>query len=228
MTRLVLISDTHNTRPLLPSGDILIHAGDHTIRGSRAETEAAAEWLAEQAKKFKWIVTVGGNHDWFMYHAHAEVMRGFFAHYGFGIIYLENEFTEVEGIKIWGSPVQPEFCNWAWNEARGPQIKATWDQIPEGLDVLITHGPPYHVLDWVGKERVGCQDLRDALDRAQPKVHVFGHIHSGYGKAQTFAQGGRTTQCYNASVVDEAYKLNAKHKPWVLDYDGQQFTEVVQ
>jgi Icc-related predicted phosphoesterase len=230
MTRFVLISDTHMTQPLLPSGDILVHAGDHTLSGSRKETEAAFQWLGIQARKFKYIVTVGGNHDWFAYHAHSEVMRDFIRPFASNIVYLENESALLcmgsQEISFYGSPVQPEFCNWAWNEARGTQIKATWDRIPNNVDVLVTHGPPHHVLDWVGRERVGCQDLRDALDRAQPQVHVFGHIHAGYGKAQTFVQGGRTTQCYNASVVGEDYKLDPQHKPWVLDYDGETFVEV--
>ena len=230
MTRFVLISDTHLQEPVLPQGDVLVHAGDFTMSGSLSETRQAMKWLGRAARNFEHVVCVGGNHDFFMYHAHAEVMRDFIRPYGKNIIYLENESalicTDDKEIKIWGSPVQPEFCNWAWNEERGSQIKATWDRIPAGLDLLITHGPPHHILDWVGHDRVGCRDLRDALDRVQPKVHVFGHIHGGYGKAQAFTSDGATTQCYNAAVVGEDYKLDPKHKPWVLDYDGKTFTEV--
>lgn len=229
MTRFVLISDTHNRQPNLPEGDILLHAGDHTLRGSQRETQMAGEYLGRQAKRFKHIVTIGGNHDWFMYHAHAEVMRQFFAKYADNIVYLENELwaTELDGkvFSIYGSPVQPEFCNWAWNESRGEEIRRTWDRIPTfGVDILMTHGPAHHILDWVGHERVGCADLRETLSRVQPKLFVFGHIHAAYGKAQAFIEVGRTIDCYNASVVDEGYKL--ANKPWVLDYDGEKFTEV--
>jgi len=235
MTRFVLISDTHNTKPVLPRGDILVHAGDLTVRGTRAETEAAMLWLGLQAMQFKFVVFVGGNHDWFLYHlsreAGKDAVRDFVRPWGSNIIYLENELwaEEFEGkvVSFWGSPAQPEFCDWAWNYARDSDIRAVWDKIPTfGVDVLVTHGPPYHVLDWVGKDRVGCQDLRDAIDRVQPKVHVFGHIHAGHGKAQTFSVGGATTQCYNAAVTGENYKLAPKHHPWVLDYDGKTFTEV--
>jgi Icc-related predicted phosphoesterase len=229
--RLCLISDTHLQEPELPKDcDVLVHAGDFTLSGSRKETEQAFRWLGKVASDFKAVVCCAGNHDWFAYHAHAEVMRDFIRPYGENIIYLENESALLcingQEIKVYASPVQPTFCNWAWNEARGSQIKATWDRIPTGLDLLITHGPPYHVLDWVGRDRVGCDDLRNALDRVQPKVHVFGHIHAAHGKAQTFAVGGATTQCYNAAVVGEDYKLDPKHHPWVLDYDGTTFTEV--
>jgi Icc-related predicted phosphoesterase len=167
-----------------------------------------------------------------MYHAHAEVMRGFFAPYSDRIVYLENEFAELEGIKFWGSPVQPEFCGWAWNEERGEEIRKTWAQIPNDIDVLVTHGPPMGILDWVGRTHVGCEELRLAIHRAQPKVHVFGHIHGAYGKRgirypETVYPGFyKATQFYNAAIVSDAYKLDPKHKPWVLDYDGTTFTEV--
>jgi Icc-related predicted phosphoesterase len=230
MTRFVLISDTHNTKPPLPQGEVLIHAGDLTGSGTRKETEAAMQWLGWQALKFEWVVFVGGNHDWFLYHLSKEAgvnaVRQFVRPYGENIIYLEDEFAGVKGASIYGSPVQPEFCNWAWNQSRGAEIRATWDKIPTGIDMLITHGPPYHVLDWVGKDRVGCQDLRDALDRVQPKVHVFGHIHAGHGKAKTFSPDGATTDCYNAAVVNDTYQLDPKHHPWVLEWDGKKFTEV--
>lgn len=230
MKRFVLISDTHNTEPALPRGEILVHAGDLTGNGGRKQTEAAMRWIGEQAQKFEWVVFVGGNHDWFFYHLSramgANAVREFVRPYGENIIYLEDEFTLVAGAKIYGSPAQPEFCNWAWNYERGAEIKAVWDKIPENMDMLITHGPPHHILDWVGRDRVGCEDLRNTLDRVQPQVHVFGHIHAGHGKAQTFVQGGRTTQCYNAAIVNEAYKLDPKHHPWVLAWDGKTFTEL--
>jgi predicted phosphodiesterase len=235
MTRIVVISDTHMHEPEIPSGDLLLHAGDFTMSGSRKETEKALAWFGKTAKSFQHALCIGGNHDFFLYHLSNELgpqaVRDFvFKHAAPNVIYLENELwaTELEGkvFSVYGSPAQPEFGGMAWNKERGPEIRAVWDNIPTlGVDVLMTHGPAYHVLDWVGRDRVGCQDLRDALDRVQPKVHAFGHIHAGYGKAQTFAQGGRTTQCYNASVVGEDYKLNPKHKPWVLDYNGENFVE---
>ena len=229
--RFVLISDTHLQEPVLPKGEVLIHAGDLTASGSRRETERAMRWLGNVARNFEWVVFVGGNHDFFFYHLSHEMgvnaVREFVRPYGENIIYLEDELTTVAGARIYGSPAQPEFCDWAWNYRRGAEIGAVWDRIPENVDLLITHGPPFHVLDWVGKERVGCQDLRDALDRVQPKVHVFGHIHAGHGKAQTYTAGNRiATTCYNAAVVDESYKLDPKHNPWVLAWDGKTFTEL--
>lgn len=243
MKRIVLISDTHNHKPSLPAGDILLHAGDFTMHGSARETLSAMEWLGVQASKFEHVVITGGNHDWFLYHLSRELgtqaVREFvFKHAAPNVMYLENELwaTELDGkvFSVYGSPVQPEFGGMAWNKERGPEIRAVWNNIPMGVDVLMTHGPAYHVLDWVGRDRVGCDDLREALDRVMPKLHVFGHIHAAYGKARTFGPGGVTTECYNAALCGEAqpglksYPLDPKHKPWVLDYDGEKFVEAAQ
>jgi Icc-related predicted phosphoesterase len=119
-------------------------------------------------------------------------------------IYLENSGTELAGLKIWGSPVQPEFNNWAFNVARGAAIRRYWQMIPASTDVLITHGPPYGILDTAHPTtaHLGCEELAEAVQQTRPRLHVFGHIHGGYGTAK--ANG---TQFVNASVVDEAYHL---------------------
>lgn len=250
LTRFVLISDTHNHQPELPFGDVLVHAGDLTMMGTRKEIESAMEYLAAQACRFRHVIFIGGNHDWFLYYLGTKyspnAVRNFVRPYGSNILYLENEMVNVPAndgkpIIIYGSPVQPEFCNWAWNKSRGDEIRQTWDRIPAyhpalSIDILLTHGPAHNILDWIGKDRVGCEDLREALDRVQPKLHVFGHIHCAYGKGRIFSRNGlggsRTTECYNAALCGEAdienntYPLDPKHKPWVLDYDGQTFTEV--
>jgi Icc-related predicted phosphoesterase len=62
--------------------------------------------------------------------------------------------------------------------------------IPANTDILITHGPPYGILD---KNRVGfsagCQSLKRAVKRIHPKLHVFGHIHEAGGMVE---MGGTT------------------------------------
>ena len=240
MTRFVLVSDTHTHTPELPEGDILLHAGDLTNTGSLKETTHALEWLAGQAKRFRFVVFCAGNHDWFLYHLSREkgvhAVGNFVSNFAPNIVYLEDELVTLpissttmfaDAVMIYGSPWSPFFYNWAWNAHRGPDIKQHWDKIPVGLDILMTHGPAHHMLDWVGKDRVGCEDLRDALDRIQPKVHLFGHIHAAWGKGVImYADSAIRTQCYNAALVGEDYQLTPKHKPWVLDYDGKNFTEV--
>ena len=102
-----------------------------------------------------------------------------------GVTYLEDEEVEIEGLRLWGSPWQPWFYDWAFNLPRGPALRAKWDRIPAGIDVLVTHGPPHGVLDHVGRgEDVGCEELLEAVRRVRPRLHVFGHIHEGYGQLE--------------------------------------------
>ena len=130
---------------------------------------------------------------------------------------------EVAGLRVWGSPWQPWFYDWAFNLPRGPALREKWDLIPYDTDVLITHGPPFGFLDgaarpasgWsdqdeVSVEHLGCEELRRALDRVRPRLHVFGHIHEGYGRGQL-----ADTILVNASNCDEDYRpVNA---PVVID-----------
>jgi hypothetical protein len=121
-----------------------------------------------------------------------------------GTHYLEDSGIELYGLKIWGSPYQPEFCGWAYQYPRGTD---RWRIIPEGLDILITHGPPLNILDetrryndmhW--KENVGCYDLAAEVRAKKPRLHIFGHIHDAYG----YHNDG-TTKYYNVARCDENY-----------------------
>ena len=112
---------------------------------------------------------------------------------------------------MWGSPWQPWFYDWAFNLQRGPEIRAKWDRIPAGVDVLVTHGPPAGILDRVVDGRsVGCADLLDAVRRVRPLLHVFGHIHEAYGEVERDG-----TRFVNASTCTVRYApVNA---PVVVD-----------
>ena len=180
MPRIVAMADTHNRHSALvvPDGDVLIHAGDLTGRGSLPELEAVADWLRAQPHAHK--VVVGGNHD-FALQRNPEVARALFH----GLTFLEDSEVTLAGLRLWGSPWQPWFYDWAFNLKRGPEIDAKWKLIPEGIDVLVTHGPPHGYGDLVDRgERVGCEDLLRHLGRVKPKLHLFGHIHEDRGEWQ--------------------------------------------
>ena len=100
-----------------------------------------------------------------------------------GVTYLQDQGEMIEGLSIWGSPWQPWFYDWAFNLARGPQLAEKWAMIPNGIDIVVTHGPPMGILDRTDRgEHVGCADLRDQMAILRPRLHVFGHIHEGYGQ----------------------------------------------
>jgi Icc-related predicted phosphoesterase len=221
MPKIVFISDTHGLHGQMqvPEGDILVHAGDMTNVGRINEVAALGVWLREMEKRFKFIVIVAGNHDWLFQKnralAESLINQGTMGEATGKIIYLQDSGVTIDGLKIHGSPQTPWFFDWAFNVRRG-ELKPYWDKIPEGLDILITHGPPSGILDQadphLGSEHVGCEELMEAVERTKPKIHVFGHIHGGYGKMEHV-----NTTFINASICDERYKpINA---PWVIDME---------
>jgi Icc-related predicted phosphoesterase len=118
-------------------------------------------------------------------------------------------------VNIYGSPWQPEFYNWAFNLPRkGNQLKEKWDNIPTDTDILITHGPAYEYVDKVvGQyENLGCELLTERIKEIKPKIHVCGHIHTGYG--YTF---DGDTHYINASVLNEQYAYS--NKPLTIDWN---------
>jgi Icc-related predicted phosphoesterase len=194
--RIVAIADTHGMHDevRLPDGDMLIVAGDICGHSQMREVGEFNRFLGNLDYKHK--ILVAGNHDWPFerFNAAARDMVT-------NAIYLQDEAVEIEGIKIYGSPWQPEFLNWAFNLPRGLPLKHKWDMIPEDTEILVTHGPPYERLDRVSIEPLGSEELKKAVERIKPKYHVFGHIHAGYGSVR-----GEHTVFINASVCTEAYE----------------------
>ncbi len=176
--KIVCISDTHSRHDLteVPDGDILVHAGDITVRGSLDDVESFDRWLGTLPHRYK--VVICGNHDFCFQKAPSEARARIT-----NAIYLEDSGCEIEGLKFYGSPWQPWFGGWAFNLPRGDALAAVWSLIPTGLDVLITHGPPEGILDLTRHgEAVGCRDLLDRVLEVQPRLHVFGHIHEAAGQ----------------------------------------------
>ncbi len=212
--RLVHISDTHGKHDAVkvPPCDVLIHSGDCTDDIGMASLRSFLTWFERQPAKRK--ILVAGNHDG-AFEKWPESARKMVEVLSPSTTYLQDFGCEIDGVKFWGSPIQPEFCNWYFNRKRGHDIKKHWDLIPDGVDVLITHGPAAGLRDVSGfdNESCGCQDLRDALVRVHPSFHLFGHIHHGYGEVKLFNVGYGLTQCYNSSICNERYApVNKPHE----------------
>jgi predicted phosphodiesterase len=192
----------------VPEGDVLLHAGDFTRRGTEEEVRAFGGFLARLAHREK--VVVAGNHD-FLFESEPERARGLLGE----VTYLQDAGVTLAGIRVWGSPWQPWFHDWAFNLPRGAALAEKWALVPEGVDVLVTHGPPLGVMDrvWDGR-RVGCEELARAITRIRPRVHLFGHIHEGYGVRQ---EGGVLS--INASSCNLLYR--PVNPAVVIDWDGE-------
>ncbi len=200
------ISDTHaqHRKLKMPGGDVLIHSGDCCGAGELEDALEFLEWFKEQ--NYAHRILVAGNHDC-IFELIPELMEEECKKRG--IILLNDSGCEIEGVKVWGSPVQPWFCDWAFNRRRGPDIQRHWNLIPKETEILITHGPPHKVRDGVSNsdgsiEHVGCKDLYQKIIQTQVKLHVFGHVHGGRGYAYL---DGRTY--INASSLDEEYEFQA-------------------
>lgn len=162
--------------------------------GSREEIIRLNHWLGTLPHKYK--IIIAGNHDW-LFQKKPELARSLITN----AIYLEDSKAEAMGLEIYGSPWQPEYMSMAFNLPRGRALAQKWAMIPTGIDILITHGPPYQVLDEVPNgERVGCEALLDAVRRVRPRLHIFGHIHHSYGQLKA-----DSTEFANASICDESY-----------------------
>ncbi|TVY41574.1 putative rhamnogalacturonate lyase C [Lachnellula occidentalis] len=210
LTCIICISDTHNTKPSLPEGDILLHAGDLSQYGLFDEIQAQLDWLNAQPHRYK--IIIAGNHDLILDEkfvkaypdreldkpgkSRTDLTWG-------GITYLHNSSVEVEcngrKLKIYGSPMTPKCGNFGFQYDPDEDI---WAGIrPKDTDIVLTHGPPAVHLD----EGKGCRHLLTELWSARPKLVVFGHIHGGRGEERfTF---DRIQECYENILMGV--------RPWI-------------
>lgn len=205
------ISDTHTYHNLLivPEVDMVIFSGDMSIPRelpfSINQCMDFIEWFAKLPIKHK--VCIAGNHDIAI--ERKAVNGGDMM--SKGIIYLENNSTIIEGIKIWGSPITPSFgIGWAFNRKRD-KLYDLWASIPDDTDIVISHGPPKGILDHSYNqdgnvyERCGCAALAKRMRLLEPKLCLFGHIHTTEDiiNAGVLQQSGYKTIYSNGSVVTD-------------------------
>lgn len=206
MTRICAISDLHGNFPQVPECDLLLLGGDlcrHHHDHLWYDRELKP-WIDELASHCK-VIAVAGNHD-FAFEVNPTVIPAM------NWSYLEDSGIEWNGLKIWGSPWQPRFFDWAFNLDE-PELEKKWDLIPSDTDILLLHGPPYgygdkstyrqkqhHDAPWPGYEHTGSPSLLKCIQEIKPKLVVAGHIHNGYGRYEI-----GSTIFVNASLVNDKY-----------------------
>jgi Icc-related predicted phosphoesterase len=191
----------------IPDGDVLVHSGDATMWGTEEEIDKFVEAFLDLPHKHK--VFVPGNHDFGF-----QEDEGQRAKFELGVHYLVDNEIVIDGVKFYGSPWQGDLKRWAWYCKNTIELKAHWDAIPDDTDVLVTHVPPHEILDKLAphamakhggaiEPHIGCIYLKDAaLNRVQPRLHIFGHIHESYGSLKV-----DKTTFINAAVMNEHYHL---------------------
>lgn len=209
------ISDLHGYYPKLEGGDLLIIAGDLTRTDTPEEHFHFCTWVEQQP--YRKIIVIAGNHDNLL---QQDGCLGIGDYDGIKTEYLQDSGIEFEGLKIWGSPWVKRFegmntrCM-AFTVDSERELEEKFRQIPNGIDILVTHSPPRGYFDLVeGKDYTGSWSLLDAIDRVKPRLHVFGHVHEGHVHVRPYLEliknHGHQMPGYpimvNAAYVDEEYK----------------------
>lgn len=218
---ITLLSDTHRKHKLvtnyIPKSDLILHAGDISSMGHEFEINEFVTWYDSLPSDNK--IFIAGNHDWGFQNNIKNVQKILNIYKSYK--YLQDNSIHIKinndpEIKIYGTPHQPYFCNWAFNLPRnGKELKEKWSLIPNDTDILITHTPAYGILDDVENKRgihLGCELLTERIKEIKPKIHICGHIHSGRGY---YFDGN--THFFNASVLGEQYEY--AYTPFVIDWD---------
>jgi Icc-related predicted phosphoesterase len=204
---IVLISDTHelHREVEVPAADLLIHAGDFTMFSkSTAAILDFNKWLGELPHT--WRILTAGNHEFFL-EADPSKRRMIS-----NATLLINESVEIMGLKIWGSPMTPLYGGAFGRSSEQDRVKV-YSNIPDDIDILITHGPPYGILDQApdSDSHAGCHQLLAAVRRIKPMLHVFGHVHGAYGTLSTpdtlFVNAPLPGQGFRLSNPPHAFKL---------------------
>ena len=206
------ISDTHGFHSLLkiPNNiDIVIHSGDfsnyYDVYKNELEARDFLNWYASLDINYK--ILIAGNHDAFAFKIGFTKFKKICKDYG--IIYLENESIEIEGIKIWGSPHTPQFGDWYFMKNRS-KLDRVWQSIPDDSDIVVVHGPPKGIMDLSYKRdhsvgMCGCSALKKRILQIQPKLFLSGHIHNNEDiiNAGTLKLSEYKTIFSNGSVVTD-------------------------
>jgi len=180
--RFVCLSDTHMKHRLIdvPPGDVLLLCGDLLVMDKGAELggvqqlEDINQWLGTLPHRYKLVIA--GNHDRTIEELGKNRVRAIFTN----ATYLQDEEVTLLGIRIYATPVS--IRGLSWNRAfqyrrESDEMRQLVNRIPEGIDILMSHGPPFGY----GDGNRGCRCLRERIHQIQPRYHVFGHIHTHYG-----------------------------------------------
>ena len=220
--KIVAISDLHGNLPTIEEVAIIYCiAGDIMPLNIQSNDRKCRKWLKEEF--IPWannlpcshVVLIAGNHDFVFQRMEKEAIDAIFE--GSKVIYLENSGVQLEGLNIFGTPWCHQFGHWAFM-ADDDALAELFNDIPENVDILLTHDAPYGTSDilfqntaWNIGEHIGCVPLRDAIIEKKPKIVLHGHLHSTNHKKEVLVE----SDVYNVSLLDENYDLI--YDPLILD-----------
>jgi Icc-related predicted phosphoesterase len=216
--KIMFLSDTHGRhREItelygeLPYVDIMIHSGDCTRYGEFEETDLFMNWFTTQNAKHK--VLIAGNHD-FVFQNKERTKQ--LLELNPSITYLQDEFVNIDGIGIYGSPWSPVFGMWAFMKHRNAELDEVWQKVPTDGSVDISVRGNYNV---------GCEMLANRINDIHPKVHVFGHIHECGGMIKDETEVPvKGMVSLNASLLNIRYVL--ANPIWIWDTETNDWSSI--
>ncbi|MDE6702057.1 MAG: metallophosphatase domain-containing protein [Muribaculaceae bacterium] len=188
--RILHLSDTHGCHHQLrnlPEADVAVHSGDFTMNGSQEEAIDFKNWFCDLPYDHK--IFICGNHDECIYGANVEGLDS-------NVHYLCNSGVEIDGVTLYGVPMLMGDCI-------SEKQSFNYLQIPSNTNVLVTHTPPFGILDFDDGINYGSEELLNIVSTINPRLHLFGHIHRQHGilkRAQTtFSNGAILSANYSHS-----------------------------
>lgn len=205
--KIAFMSDTHNCKLLIEEDcDLLIHCGDFSNLGQWNELHQFNQQIfrLKESGRIKKVILVPGNHDLSL---DPDRTNQFDAKSVLSEIdhILIHDYLELDGLKIFGTSYVPTYYNWAFMKDE-EDLLPLYRQIPSGLDILISHGPPRGILDLnERKEHTGSSSMKELIEGLAPKIHCFGHIHPSRGVRQETWANNSQTIFINCACVDHRY-----------------------
>ena len=165
---------------------MIVHSGDFTMMGTEGEALDFMEWFCDLPYRHK--VFIAGNHDFCLRGARLEGLDE-------NCHYLCNSGVQIDGVKFYGVPM-------FFEDAINRRAENDFMNIPPDTDVLVTHQPPYDILDLSDEIHYGDPFLRQRVMQIHPRLHLFGHIHKAAG-----VEEWNGSVFSNGAVLGEVYDL---------------------
>lgn len=185
--KILHLSDTHSCHHQLrdlPEADVVVHSGDFCMVGTEPEALDFLNWFCDLPYKHK--IFICGNHDDCLYRASIDGLDN-------NVHYLCNSGIELFGLKFYGVPMFMSDCI---TDAQD----RNYANIPLDTDIVITHTPPYGILDFDDNINYGSKQLLQRITDINPRLHIFGHIHRQHG-----TQRINNVTYSNGAIIDADY-----------------------